>query len=296
MTDTTTRKQILSPSRRAVLALTGGVTALALTRHAQAAGTPAEDAGAQLPLDSLGLEHIGTVVPDVTKAAVFFSSVFNPAIYKEKQPPLRYYVTLDPGYIALGSRANAEGAFIDHDCALLYHYDRPAMSKRLEEEGLPTGRFGVIPDPDGLGFQLLGAPGGLAPSTEPATPLVNTTPLVRPRGLSHIVRYVSDMEKSLAFYRKFFGAEERDAETGGATFTVAHSRWILLPVPAGEKPRIDRFAVNVAPFDSDKVGAGIESLGGKVISAGDGHLHFHSPEGLGLELKAVDPARIWGLG
>ncbi len=120
---------------------------------------------AALPLDTLGLEHIGTVVPDVTRAARFYSRVFNPVLYKERDEPLRYYVTLDPGYIALGSRANETRAFIDHDCALLRSYDRAAMARRLEAEGLPAGRFGVIPDPDGLGLQLLGAPGGLAGST-----------------------------------------------------------------------------------------------------------------------------------
>ena len=32
----------------------------------------------------VGLEHIGTVVPDVTRAARFYSSVFNPELHKER--------------------------------------------------------------------------------------------------------------------------------------------------------------------------------------------------------------------
>lgn len=64
----------------------------------------------QLPLDAVGLEHIGTVVPDVSAAAAFFGRVFNPELFKERNPPLRYYVTLDPGYIAIGARDGVEAA------------------------------------------------------------------------------------------------------------------------------------------------------------------------------------------
>lgn len=250
---------------------------------------------AALPLNTFGLEHIGTVVPDVTRAAKFYSRVFNPELYKERAEPLRYYVTLDPGYIALGSRAGKTKAFIDHDCALLKEYDRAAMARRLQAEGLPGGRFGIIPDPDGLGLQLLGAPGGLAASTVPAGRLVDDEALLRPRGLAYVVTYVSNLERSAAFYRKFFGPETRDAD-GRAVFHAAHTRWILQSAPAGEAPRIDRFAVNVARFGHDAVARKLEGLGARVVSSGAERVHFRGPDGLGVELVPVDPARIWGLG
>jgi catechol 2,3-dioxygenase-like lactoylglutathione lyase family enzyme/predicted enzyme related to lactoylglutathione lyase len=235
-------------------------------------------------------------VPDVTDAAKFYSRVFNPAIYKEQKPPLRYYVTLDPGYIALGTRDGEDKAFIDHDCALLPVYNRAAMNERLKQEGLPAGRYGVIHDPDGLGLQLLGAPGGLAPSTEPAQPVVSEPPLLRPRGLSHVVILSANLTASAGFYRKFFGPEEKGGGAEGYTFKAANTRWVLQPVPAGEKPRIDRFGVHVAPFDVKAVAKAIEGLGGTIVASGDGHLHFKGPEGLAVEVNAVDPARIWGLG
>lgn len=289
-------------SRRTILAAGAGMTALPLVSGmAQAQTAAAEtvttrDIAQQLPLKTYGLEHIGTVVPDVTQAAKFYSRVFNPAIYKEQKPPLRYYVTLDPGYIALGARDGEDKAFIDHDCALLPVYNRAAMNARLEQEGLPAGRYGVIPDPDGLGLQLLGAPGGLASSTEPAEPVVNEPPLLRPRGLSHVVRYCSNITASAAFYRKFFGPEDKGGGPEGYTFHAAKTRWVLQPVPAGEAPRIDRFGVHVAPFDVTATAKAIEGLGGSIIASGEGYLHFKGPEGLAVEVKAVDPARIWGLG
>jgi catechol 2,3-dioxygenase-like lactoylglutathione lyase family enzyme len=292
-------------SRRAVLATglccaTAAWLGRAPTALAQAASNaalpPPSDAqvAAALPLDTYGLEHLGTVVPDVTRAAKFFGAVFNPVLYKEREPPLRYYVTLDPGYIALGSRENETRAFIDHDCALLERYDRAAMAARLVKEGLPPGRFGVVPDPDGLGLQLLGPPGGLAPSTELAGRLVDGEPLVRPRGLAHVVYHVADLDRSAAFYRKFFGRETRDEE-GRLVFQAAHTAWILERAPEGTAPRIDRFGVNVARFDAAAVARGLEKLGARVVAAEAKGLHFRSPEGLGVELLPVDPARIWGL-
>jgi catechol 2,3-dioxygenase-like lactoylglutathione lyase family enzyme len=290
-------------TRRTVLAagLAASAGALASRRataqpasRAAAAEPTAAQVAAALPLDTLGLEHVGTVVPDVTRAARFFSRVFNPVLYKERDEPLRYYVTLDPGYIALGSRADEPRAFIDHDCALLKSYDRAAMAKRLEADALPAGRFGVIPDPDGLGLQLLGVPGGLAGSTVPAGRLVEGEALLRPRGLRFVVRYVADLERSAAFYRRFFGPEKPE-DGGGLAFSAAHTRWIVRSAPAGEAPRIDRFGVNVARYDASAVARGLESLGARVVSNAPERLHFRCPDGLGVELVPVDPARIWGL-
>jgi catechol 2,3-dioxygenase-like lactoylglutathione lyase family enzyme len=298
------RNPTLATSRRAVLAAGAGLSAaawLGQTREAHAQvpdrAAPNEPTAAAiaaaLPLDTLGLEHIGAVVPDVTKAARFYGAVFNPVLYKEREEPLRYYVTLDPGYIALGSRANAPRAFVDHDCALLREYDPAATTRRLEAEGLPAGRFGIIPDPDGLGLQLLGVPGGLASSTEQAARIVAAEPLVRPRGLAHVVRRVTDLERSVTFYRKFFGPETPLGS--GVEFRAAHTRWILEPASVGEAPHIDRFAVNVARFDTAVVTRGLEALGARIVAAAPERLHFRCPDGLGVELLPVDPARIWGL-
>jgi catechol 2,3-dioxygenase-like lactoylglutathione lyase family enzyme len=296
-TDTRTTRRTLLALGIAAAAGAGaarGAAAQAAASGQQQAEPTAASIAAALPLETLGLEHIGAVVPDVTRAARFYSRVFNPGLYQEREEPLRYYVTLDPGYVAFGSRANETRAFIDHDCALLTRYDRPAVARRLEADGLPAGRFGIIPDPDGLGLQLLGAPGGLAASTQRAARLSEEPALVRPRGLAYVVRYVADLERSAAFYRRFFGPEQPD-DGGGLAFRAAHTRWILRAAPAGEGPRIDRFGVNVAEYDFPTVVRGLEALGARVVSPAPERLHFRCPDGLGVELLPVDPARIWGL-
>ena len=170
------------------------------------------------------------------------------------------------------------------------------MARRLEQEGLPAGRFGIIGDPDGLGLQLLPI-GGLAASTEPAGRIVPEAPLARPRGLYRVLRYVSDLDAARVFYRKFFGPEIEVPNAAGVWFAVGPTYFGIEQAPAGVAPRIDRFCVNVAAGDYDEpsVRAALVELGAEIRSAPSAELlHFRSPEGIGVELRPVDPARIWG--
>jgi catechol 2,3-dioxygenase-like lactoylglutathione lyase family enzyme len=255
---------------------------------ASSAHTETASTASQLPLRTTGLEHLGTVVPDVTLAGQFYGRLFNPELYKEKDPPLRYYVTLGVGYLALGSRANQPHAFFDHFCALVEDYDAPAMAQQLKSEGLPAGRYGIIPDPDGVGLQLLGVPGGLAKTTEPAGRIVEGDALVRPQRLDHVVLHVSDMEKSLQFYRRFFGQEVKGgAPDAGSWFQVAGTRLVLEKAAAGEAPRIDRIGINVQHFDRRALSRELVKLGAQVAADPNKDLRFTDPFGLVVELRAV---------
>ncbi|HMB73018.1 MAG TPA: VOC family protein [Gammaproteobacteria bacterium] len=293
------RAPVASTSRRAVLGAALGIAASQVgAGRALAQAAPSADLIArQLPLDAVGLEHIGTVVPDVTAAAEFFGRVFNPFVFKEQQPPLRYYVTLDPGYIAIGSRDGENEAFIDHDCVMAESYDRAAMAARLEQEGLPAGRFGIMRDADNLGLQLLPI-GGLAGSTEPAGDIVAEPPLLRPRGIYRVVRRVSDLDAARDFYRRFFGQPIDGGSASSAVwFAAGPTLFGLEQAVADETPRIDRFCVNVSRggYDAGAVAEALTALGATVLDDGDTEImHFRSPEGIGVELRPVDPARMWG--
>lgn len=276
-------------TRRGVL---GGMGLAALApwlpalSRAQGAATPA--GASQLPIRTTGLEHLGMVVPDVAAAGKFYGRVFNPQLFKEQKPPLRYYVTLGVGYLALGSRANQPHAFFDHFCALVQDYDPKAMAAQLQAEGLPAGHYGIIPDPDRIGLQLLGVPGGLAKSTEPAGRIVEQDALVQPVGLDHVVLQVADLQRSLQFYRRFFGPEvaspHKDRQ---ARFQVAGTGLVLEVAPSGQAPRVARVCVRVHPFDRKAVSRELGRMGAQV-TAGPGHgLQFRDPLGLGFELKAV---------
>jgi catechol 2,3-dioxygenase-like lactoylglutathione lyase family enzyme len=281
------RRSTPALSRRAAL---GTMAAAALTpwiRPAWAEGDAAE-ARVQLPLNTTGLEHLGTVVPDVAAAGKFYGRLLNPELYKEKDPPLRYYVTLGTGYLALGSRPGATHAFFDHFCALVRDYDAAAMKRELQAQGLPAGRYGIIPDPDGIGLQLLGAPGGLAKTTVPAGRIVEADALVRPRRLDHVVLHVADLDKSLQFYRKFFGKEaSRGGHPDQASFQVAQTRLVLEASASGEPPRVHRVGIDVERFDGAAVGRELEKLGAHLERSPRGTLRFTDPNGLGIELASA---------
>jgi catechol 2,3-dioxygenase-like lactoylglutathione lyase family enzyme len=262
-------------SRRAILGAMGLAALVPLAR-----------AASQLPLKTTGLEHMGTIVPDVEAAGRFYGRLFGPDIFKEQDPPLRYYVTLGVGYLALGTHGAAQKAFFDHFCALVEDYDAKAMAEQLKAEGLPPGRFGIIPDPDGCGFQLLGVPGGLAKTVVPAGRIVPEEALVTPVHLDHVVLRSTDIERSLQFYRRFLGPEQQNRHHAAPVqFQLAQTHLVLEPAPAGEMGRIDRIGIKVQPFKRKLVARELKAMGAVVTQQpGDGVL-FTDPFGLTLELQ-----------
>lgn len=265
--------------------------ALALPLVARVGYAQSDSASAsttQLPLRTTGLEHVSAVVPDVGAAGKFYGRVFNPELYKEKDPPLRYYVTLNPGYIALGSRANATQPFFDHFCALVIDYNPAAMTEELKAQGITPGRVGIIPDPDTVGFQLLKDPAGLAKTTEPAGRIVEGDALLKSHGLEAVVLRVADLEKSAQFYRKFVGLERAGAPAGQKWFQVAATQLGLIAAAAGEAPHVDHIRIKVEKFNRKTVSRELEKLGAKVASLSTkGSLRFTDPLGLGVEIKPV---------
>lgn len=250
-----------------------------------------------LPLRATLLEHVGTVVPDVTEAARFHSALFNPAIRTEMQPdPLRLYVDLNGGYLAFGSRANEPRAFIDHFCALIADYDPDAMAAALRGQGMEVAAnwatFGLFQDPDGLGVQLVADPGGWFPTVIDAEPLVQGPALLTPMGLGHVSLQVGDFEASRDFYRTYFGMEGGENEDGQIWFPMGPTNLVLTPATDGAAPAIDHIGIRVAAFDIDAVAAQLEAMGAQSVEAVDGQLgpilRFTDPQGLALELEPQD--------
>src|ERR687889_1379275 len=119
--------------------LSNGVSMLLTRRELLAviAAAPAALAAqtSQLPLRSSGLEHVGFTVPDPQKSAAFYGRIFDPQIFQEMSPPLRYYCRLGIGYVAFGG--NSTGATrIDHFCAMVEDYRLEDMRAELKNQGL----------------------------------------------------------------------------------------------------------------------------------------------------------------
>ena len=241
----------------------------------------------ELPLRTTGLEHLGLTVPDVEKSANIYGRIFDPDLYKEKDPPLRCYVKLGVGYVAIGGNASAP-AKIDHVCALVENYNPQEMRKSLEEAGLKTGGVGMVPDPDGFRLQLLGTPGGLAKTTVPAGRITEGPGIVQPVGLDHIMLIVADLDATAAFYRKFFGMEaSRTKSPARVWFNVAGTRLGLEAASAGKQTGVDHFCVNVKGLDRNSTPEQLKKLGVEIAPPSDeGLLRFRDPNGIVVELKS----------
>src|SRR3954447_14136411 len=115
-------------SRRTALYGLGGGLAAALCGAA-------ETASPGLPLRNTGLEHYGYTVPDSEAAARFYGRLFDTQLFKEKDPPARFYVRLGISYVAFGQHPEV-APFIDHFCTLTEGYGRGEARKVMEDAGI----------------------------------------------------------------------------------------------------------------------------------------------------------------
>jgi catechol 2,3-dioxygenase-like lactoylglutathione lyase family enzyme len=266
------RRQMLTQ----ILTWSGAGAAGALTADA-AEATP-------LPLNTTGLEHIGLTVPDPEAAAKFYGRIFDPQLFQEKDPPPRFYVRFGTAYAAFGGMPGVTPK-IDHFCALVKDYNSQETRKAVEGAGIAmgTGPLGMPTDADGLRLQLLGVPGGLAKTIIPAYRVTQDDAAVQPIGLDHIMLHVSDLERSVVHYRKFFGMEiSRVNNPARVWFGVAKTRLGLELAAAGETPSVHHICMRVARVFPDK----LKAAGVEILPANDEKLlRFRDPNGLLMELK-----------
>jgi len=280
----------MMPSRREFLAMLG---AAAL---AQPSGSPA------LPLDNLGLEHLDIVVPEPAAAARFYARIFKTKLHQQPiRDTLRYFVLLGDlpadrqvGYIAIGA-GQGRPPSIGHYCTLAKVYDRAGMARQLEAAGFSgvrgTGGLGMWPDPDGLELQLFQPPAGLVTAAVPSPLQVDGDGLVTPRGVDHVMLQVSDLDKSLPYYRLVYGTGlESPRENGRVWLRLANNTRIgLETVSGGRAPAIGHVAIKVAPFDRGAVTTRLRELGSNILPSADEPdvLRFADNNGIVVELRVV---------
>jgi len=238
---------------------------------------------------SPGLEHLGLTVPEPEAAAKFYGRIFGPQLFREREAPPRFYAMAGISYLAFGESATAT-PFIDHFCALVHDYRGREMRPVLEARGIQSAGVGMISDPDGLRLQLLGVPGGLAGTIVPGGRMSLDPPIVHVIGLDHVMLRVTDLEKSAAFYRTFFGNERpRTKEKPQRIwFQIGSTRLGLEAAAAGSKPAVDHFCINVAGFDHRAVEASLKQLGVETAPSNDEKLlRFKDLHGIVVELKGA---------
>jgi catechol 2,3-dioxygenase-like lactoylglutathione lyase family enzyme len=249
----------------------------------------------QLPLKTSGLEHVGFTVPDPQKSAAFYGRIFDPQIFQEMMPPLRYYCRLGIGYVAFGPNPNANpnaAARIDHFCATVEDYRLDDMRAEVKTHGLNlvgAPGFNAVTDPDGIRMQFMATPGGLLQTIIPSTRVTQDDAICEAVGLDHIVLQVQDLEKSAGFYRMFFGREtSRDRTPERIWFTAARTRLGLEKISEGQMPHIDRFGIRVAAFDRQTITRKLDTIGVTVLPPSDKNgVRFRDGDGIAVELRGV---------
>src|SRR5688572_31278498 len=230
--------------------------------------------------------------------------VFKTKLHQQPfQGNIRYFILLGDlpenrqvGYIAIGASGGTRPTAIGHYCALAERYDRAGVASALQAAGFSAGTgggFGMLPDPDGLELQLFQPPAGLVAAAVPSTLAVETNGLVKPVGLDHVLLHVTDIEKSLPYYRFVYGADIRTVRQSNPDRLwlelQADTRLGLQKAPAGQQPRIDHYCIKVQPFDREAVTAGLRDIALRVVPSPDepSVLRFTDNHDITVELKPV---------
>jgi len=247
-----------------------------------------------LPLQSSGLDHLSLTVPDSLEAARFYGRIFDPQVFHERTGVQRYYVRLGAAYMAFGPQANVT-PYIDHIAAGVIgfveaDFGNVETKAEITAAGLaaPAGALPMLSDPDNLRLQLVNTTHGLFDTIMPGGRVAPERAALIPIGLDHIMLSVTDVDRSVAHYRKLFGAEaSSDRNPRRVWFELADTRLGLEAAPAGQKPGFSHFCVKVAGFHRDLVTARLRKLGVSVEPGGEkGTLRFRDLHNLPVEVVA----------
>ncbi|HEV7715751.1 MAG TPA: VOC family protein, partial [Steroidobacteraceae bacterium] len=217
----------------------------------------------------------------------------------EKEPFLRYFITLNPasgqpGDVAIGKLGTLGSVgkttpFIDHFCVGAASFDDAAWRARLKQEGLTYIAQGVFIDSEGIAIQVAGGEGGESLSAGTIShmeSLYTGEPLLHTAGYDHVMLRVKDVEKTGAFYKKMFGLPVVAREGGVAWVSDGKLRLALRKIAAGEQPGIEHYAVKTAPFDRVALTKELVAMGASVGSfdAARNVFRFADPDGIKVEL------------
>lgn len=247
-----------------------------------------------LPLQNSGLDHLSITVPDSLQAARFYGRIFDPQVFHERTGVQRYYVRLGAAYIAFGPQANVT-PYIDHIAAGVIGFveaDFGNVETRAEitAAGLaaPLGALPMLSDPDNLRLQLVNTTHGLFDTIMPGGRVTPENAALTPIGLDHIMLSVTDIDRSVAYYRKLFGAEKSsDRNPRRVWFKLADTKLGLEAAPSGQKPSFSHFAVKVAGFHRSLVTARLGKLGVHVEPGSEkGSLRFQDLHNIPVEVVA----------
>ena len=250
----------------------------------------AQSGGSQVPLRASGIEHMGYTAPDPKKSASFFGRIFDPQIFQEMAPPLRYYCRVGTGYLAFGPGREGVPAAMDHFCVTVENYRLEDMRAELKAIGINlTGQPGYnsVTDPEGIRMQFMETPGGLLPTIIASTRVTQEDAICHPIGMDHVILAVNDVEKETQFYQRFLGKPTLTKNPDRVWFTVARTKLGLEKIASpGTKAHIDHLGIRVAGYDQKRVTDRLKAIGVEILPSTDEKLlRFKDSDGFSVELR-----------
>ena len=113
---------------------------------------------------------------------------------------------------------------------------------------------------------------------------------LRAKTLNHVSLIVSDLDRSVAFYRRLFGLEVKSMQTGGVNLGVGDAFLGIYQAGANATPHINHFCFGLERFDPDRTVAALERSGLRAESRerdGVTQVYCADPDNLRVQLQDV---------
>lgn len=304
-------------------------------------GSAAEQGAPPIPVHSWN--HMTLTVTDVGRSREFYQGLFGMTIAARQARTLILRVGDGPQFIALGGGGPDARPHINHSCLTVDDFDDDRLVGILGEHGVvPTeqpGRnaprrvrirmrgaeFGGAPegtpelylgDPDGVVVQLQdtrycggeGLLGELCAAPEPS----GSPGLIALHDINHFTVFVSDQQRSIAFYQGLFGMPVTRSQGALPLLSVGSGRQFLALAQGPGPARIHHACLTMENFQHEEVMATLEEAGVRPRAAnatgpaepltsyvtmrmpdrggapgGTPELYFTDPDGILLQLQDV---------
>ena len=281
-----------------------GALAVPALGSAQQAAPPSS----LLPIRTPKIDHLDVIVPNVESSARFYMGLFNTTLHAQPfQGGFRYFVLFGELPPIRGKWATRHRRF-----TRARHLHRPLLHVGLRLPARQRRDFGGARRRGGEGGagqtggprrhrrHLLGSRRHRDPVPARARYAGHGGGAVGPRAVAqrsgHAARRRSRAAARRRSARRAFGstgsctARSRCARRapGARGFRSATRGSGCSRPQAGQKPHIEHFGVKVAPFDAQKVTAGLQALGARVTPSPyeTGVVRLTDPDGISLEVVA----------
>jgi catechol 2,3-dioxygenase-like lactoylglutathione lyase family enzyme len=223
----------------------------------------------------VSVHHVSLTVNDVARSSEFYQRVFGLAAQNREDKTVK--LALARGSIVL--RRGTPAGMVDHFAIGVDGFNKDIVIRDLTSRGAEPLEDDVaglyVKDPDGLHVQLTDNANYI--NREARSSFENAR-------LDHISVYASNVNRSVGFYEKTFGASLLSTE--GPTVRVALGKSHISLRPGKPPGKADHFAIGIDHFDEGSVIRQLRSRGAEAVNEGEAGLHVKDPDGYSVQVIA----------